>query len=91
MKALSHLLQVAGRSALGYRYQRGHVCFCVPPSLLSSAFGGEAWQQRGFKVMLSVHKDGACIAGGHLCSASAGVLSNAINPKEEMLMPTCQP
>jgi hypothetical protein len=36
----------------------------MPRSLLTSAFGGEAWQQFGFKVMLSLHKDGACIAGG---------------------------
>jgi hypothetical protein len=73
----SPVLQVTGRSALGYCIIQGLARFYVPPSLLSSAFGGEAWQQRGFKVMLSVHKDGACIAGGHLCSASAGVLSNA--------------
>ncbi|WIA40904.1 hypothetical protein OEZ86_004564 [Tetradesmus obliquus] len=37
--------------------------FLVPPTLLASAFGG-AWQQPGFKVQLSVHKDGDCIAGG---------------------------
>jgi hypothetical protein len=36
----------------------------MPASLLTSAFGKEAWQQHGFKVMLSLHKDGACIAGG---------------------------
>jgi hypothetical protein len=35
----------------------------VPLSLLSSVFG-DAWQQAGFKVQLSVFKDGACIAGG---------------------------
>jgi hypothetical protein len=35
----------------------------LPRSLLSSAFG-DAWQRPGFKVQLSVFKDGACIAGG---------------------------
>ncbi|WIA20599.1 hypothetical protein OEZ85_004983 [Tetradesmus obliquus] len=35
----------------------------VPPGLLASGFGG-VWQQPGFKVQLSVHKDAACIAGG---------------------------
>jgi hypothetical protein len=35
----------------------------VPPSLLCSAFG-DAWQQAGFTVQLSVFKDGRCIAGG---------------------------
>ncbi|WIA20597.1 hypothetical protein OEZ85_004982 [Tetradesmus obliquus] len=35
----------------------------VPHTFATSAFGG-AWQQPGFKVQLSVHKDGACIAGG---------------------------
>ncbi|WIA17233.1 hypothetical protein OEZ85_014107 [Tetradesmus obliquus] len=33
------------------------------PTLLASACNG-AWQQPGFKVQLSVHRDGACIAGG---------------------------
>jgi hypothetical protein len=34
----------------------------LPLCLLSSVFG-DAWQQAGFKVQLSVHKDEACIAG----------------------------
>ncbi|WIA40914.1 hypothetical protein OEZ86_004574 [Tetradesmus obliquus] len=61
--------------------------FGVPPTLLASAFGRtwqhlgfkRAWQQPGFKVQLSVHKDGACIAGGpgdreqrSLCSSGGG-------------------
>jgi hypothetical protein len=40
------------------------VCFPVPPTLLSSAFG-DTWQQRDFKLQLSVHKDGDCIAGAY--------------------------
>uniref|UniRef100_A0A383W8V3 Uncharacterized protein n=1 Tax=Tetradesmus obliquus TaxID=3088 RepID=A0A383W8V3_TETOB len=39
--------------------------FIVPPTLLASACDG-AWQQPGFKVQLSVHRDGACIAGAHV-------------------------
>jgi hypothetical protein len=36
--------------------------FTVPVTFVRSAFG-DAWQRAGFKVQLSVHKDGACIAG----------------------------
>jgi hypothetical protein len=67
------LLQVSG--ALGYHTHQGSAGFCVPPSLLSSAFGNEAWQQRGFKVMLSLHKDGACmqVCVLNLCLEQFGV------------------
>jgi hypothetical protein len=40
----------------------GRLGLTMPPSLLRSAFG-DAWQQAGFKVQLSGHKDGQCIAG----------------------------
>jgi hypothetical protein len=42
----------------------GQVRVTVPPTLLRSAVGDANWQQADFKVQLSVHKDGACVAGG---------------------------
>jgi hypothetical protein len=42
--------------------QAGRVCVTVPPALLRAAFGGN-WQQAGFKVQLSVFKDGGRVAG----------------------------
>uniref|UniRef100_A0A383W8L1 Uncharacterized protein n=1 Tax=Tetradesmus obliquus TaxID=3088 RepID=A0A383W8L1_TETOB len=47
-------------------YNSGSPClrFAVPPTLLASAFGG-TWPRPGFKVQLSVHKDGDRIAGWH--------------------------
>jgi hypothetical protein len=38
--------------------------FKVPPTLLTSAFGNTWQQPEGFKLQLSVLKDGCCIAGG---------------------------
>jgi hypothetical protein len=54
---------VEGPSALGYFLCGGAVQLSIKRSLLCSTFGDEAWQQPGFKVHLSVYKDGACIAG----------------------------
>jgi hypothetical protein len=45
----------------------------VPPTLLHSAFG-DAWQQAGFKVQLSVHKDSARIAGRRVAASKHLVL-----------------
>jgi hypothetical protein len=42
--------------------QSGQVSVTVPQPLLRSAFG-DNWQQAGFKVQLSVFKDGARLAG----------------------------
>jgi hypothetical protein len=42
--------------------RNGNVRVSVPPDLLRSAFEGD-WQQAGFKVQLSVFKDGTHVAG----------------------------
>ncbi|WIA37456.1 hypothetical protein OEZ86_014373 [Tetradesmus obliquus] len=53
-----------GISCREHRNRSGSRCFkFAVPTLLAAAFGC-AWQQPGFKVQLSVHKDGTCIAGG---------------------------
>jgi hypothetical protein len=50
----------------------------LPPSLLSSAFGGN-WQQAGFMVQLSVHKDGQCITGGLKAAQKLSALLPAVS------------
>jgi hypothetical protein len=45
----------------------------VHPTLLCSAFG-DNWQQAGFKVQLSVHKDGARVAGRRVAASKHLVL-----------------
>jgi hypothetical protein len=47
--------------------QAGKVYVIVPGTLLRSAFGDD-WQQAGFKVQLSVFKDGARAAGGRVAA-----------------------
>ncbi|WIA40903.1 hypothetical protein OEZ86_004563 [Tetradesmus obliquus] len=48
-----------------HEHNSSNRCFRIvmPRTLAASVFVGP-WQQPGFKVQLSVHKDGACIAGG---------------------------
>ncbi|KAF6263307.1 hypothetical protein COO60DRAFT_489530 [Scenedesmus sp. NREL 46B-D3] len=60
--ALWTIHEAPGCKSLRHELPRNTLSFTVPPSMLA-AFG-DAWQQRGFKVQLSVHKDGVCCAGG---------------------------
>jgi hypothetical protein len=72
----------------------GQVAVAVPPTLLRSAFG-DAWQQAGFKVQLSVHKHGACMAGRQVaakqwsCSAdkSQRRKRNSVLPDSDVSFP----
>jgi hypothetical protein len=48
----------------------GDVHVSVPATFLHSAFGNN-WQQAGFKVQLSVFKDGTCIAGRRVAAEQA--------------------
>ncbi|KAF6251893.1 hypothetical protein COO60DRAFT_1464000 [Scenedesmus sp. NREL 46B-D3] len=67
-------MQPASCAYLRYHTANDSLNFSVPQPLLCSAFG-DAWQQRGFRVQLSVHKDGACIAGGPGARINAAVIS----------------
>jgi hypothetical protein len=58
---------------------KGKVRLCVPVALLRSAFG-DAWQQAGFKVQLSVFKDATRIAGMRAAPSSGCALLMKSHP-----------
>jgi ATP-dependent Clp protease adapter protein ClpS len=64
--------QVTGNATL-YHVARDTLSFRVPHTLLMSAFHG-TWQQHGFKVQLTLHKDGNCIAGVYSVMCVVGAI-----------------